>query len=127
MKLTFGKYKGLDLKDVDDIPYLTWVIKNVTFLNEDYISAIGNRVAKLSRKKTDLGLEYKTGSGYRTSDEPKITYNRDSDNIFLRKKINVHLTRLEYLDKCLKEVEEQGKALSTSRRQYIKTLVPFTK
>ncbi len=54
MKLTFGKYKGIDLNDIKDTQYLLWAYQNVEWLDAELKVAMVNRIAYLK----DVGLEY---------------------------------------------------------------------
>lgn len=45
-KLYFGRYKGIAIDDITDLPYLEWVIKNVK-QTERMRGAVSNRISEL--------------------------------------------------------------------------------
>jgi len=55
MKLTFGKYKNVEICDIP-IDYLKWVEENVTWLNSDVRKEINHYIKLNSEERSSIGL-----------------------------------------------------------------------
>ena len=58
MKLTFGKYKNVEICDIaqDDLSYLKWVEENVTWLNSDVRKEINHYIVLNEEERSSIGL-----------------------------------------------------------------------
>lgn len=65
MKLTFGKYRGSLLRDVNDVQYLTWLYQNADNIDEVSRSKIANRVHNIKKSQN-------TGKIHLTSESKKF-------------------------------------------------------
>lgn len=46
----FGKYKGTDINEITDVPYMQWMYDNVSKLNEAQKQALNNRINLLKEQ-----------------------------------------------------------------------------
>lgn len=49
--ITSGKFEGMYVENIEDIEYLEWVLKNMTFLEENLLKAIQKQIDNLINKK----------------------------------------------------------------------------